>query len=93
MDKQLASNITSSNHWIRFLFMLLFALLIQVASGVMWVVVVVQFFFHLFNGDKNSRISDFSESLSVFIYQCWQFLNYTSDEKPYPFQDWPLTDD
>ncbi|MBR9912086.1 MAG: DUF4389 domain-containing protein [Gammaproteobacteria bacterium] len=89
MDQQLKSNLLSSAHWIRLLFMLLFALLVQVAAAVMWVVVVVQFLFNLLGGTSNIPLREFGHSLSVFIFQCWQFLNYNADDKPFPFQDWP----
>lgn len=92
MDKSLQANILSPEHWIRVLFMLLFALLVQLAAAVMWVVVVVQFLFCLCSGQPQPRLAYFAQSLASFIYQCWQFLSYGSDDKPYPFQDWPSGD-
>ncbi len=87
------SHLTASSTWLRFIFMLLFAILIQVAGSVMWVVVILQFVFTLFTGEDNSKLRNFGHSLSVFIYQTWQFLSYNSEEKPYPFQDWPADTD
>lgn len=93
MDEKLKSNLLSSSHWLRLIFMLLFSLLVQVAAAVMWVVVVLQFLFNLFTGSSNEQLSSFGASLVLYIYQCWQFLSYGSEEKPYPFQDWPLPPD
>ena len=89
MDKQLTSNLTSSSHWIRLLYMILFAIVLQVAATVMWVVVVLQFFYVLCSGEGNPKLSELGNGLAIYIYQCWQFLNFNSDDKPYPFQDWP----
>lgn len=89
MDEKMKSNLLSSTHWLRLVFMVLFAVILQVAAAVMWIVVVLQFLFSLFTGQNNDNLREFGHSLSVFIYQTWQFLSYNSEEKPYPFQDWP----
>lgn len=89
MDEQLKSNLTSSKHWIRLLFMILFALALQVASIVMTALVVVQFLFALITGNDNQQLRKFGDSLSIFIFDTLQFLIYNSEEKPFPFSDWP----
>ena len=89
MDEKMKSNLLSSTHWLRLVFMVLFAVILQVAAAVMWVVVILQFLFSLLTGQNNDNLREFGHSLSVFIYQTWQFLSYNSEEKPYPFQDWP----
>ena len=89
MDEQLKSNLTSSKHWIRLFFMILFALALQIASVVMTALVVVQFFFALITGSDNSQLRKFGDSLSIFIFNTLQFLIYNSEEKPFPFADWP----
>lgn len=92
MDENLKSNLLSASHWLRLVFMVLFALILQVAVLVMWVVVIVQFLFSLFAGDANANLRKFGHSLATFIYQTWLFLSYNTEEKPYPFQDWPVQD-
>lgn len=89
MDEKLKSNLLSSTHWFRLVFMLLFAVILQVAAAVMWVVVILQFLFSLLTGQNNGKLRKFGHSLSVYIFQTWQFLCYSSEEKPFPFQDWP----
>ncbi len=89
MDNQLKSNLTSSKHWIRLVYMVLFALFLQVASVVMWALVVVQFLFALITGSDNTNLRKFGDSLSKYIYHALRFLTYNSEEKPYPFSDWP----
>jgi len=89
MNDSVKSNSTGSAHWLRLAFMLLFAFIIQVAGAVMWVVVIVQFLFALVSGQSNENLKRFGHSLSVFIFQIWQFLSYNSEDKPFPFRDWP----
>ena len=88
-NEQLKSNLTSSKHWIRLLFMLLFAAILQLASFVMWVLVAAQFLFSLITGEDNKHLRRFGHSLSTYIYDVLKFLSYNSEEKPFPFADWP----
>jgi hypothetical protein len=91
-NEQLKSNITSGKHWLRLVFMLLFAAVLQLASIVMWVLVVAQFLFSLITGDDNPHLRRFGQSLSTYIYDVLKFLCYSSEEKPFPFADWPASD-
>jgi hypothetical protein len=88
-NEQLKSNLLSSKHWLRLVFMLFFAAVLQVASLVMWVLVAIQFLFSLVTGEDNAHLRKFGHSLSTFIYSVLQFLCYSSEEKPFPFADWP----
>lgn len=90
-NEQLKSNITSSKHWLRLVFMLLFAALLQLASLVMWILVAVQFIFSLVTGEDNQYLRRFGHSLSTYIYDVLKFLCYSSEEKPFPFADWPAS--
>jgi len=90
-NEQLKSNLTSSKHWLRLVFMLLFAALLQVASLVMWILVAVQFIFSLVTGEDNHYLRRFGHSLSTYIYDVLKFLCYSSEEKPFPFADWPAS--
>ena len=89
MDQQLKSNLTSKKHWSRLVFMIVFAVCLQVSSVVMWALVVLQFLFALITGNDNLNLRRFGDSLSQFIYQSLQFLTYASEEKPFPFSSWP----
>ncbi|MDF3014585.1 MAG: glucose-phosphate thymidylyltransferase [Cellvibrio sp.] len=92
-NEQLKSNLTSSKHWLRLVFMLLFAAVLQLASLVMWVLVAVQFIFSLVTGEDNQHLRRFGHSLSTYIYDVLKFLCYSSEEKPFPFADWPAGPD
>lgn len=90
-NEQLKSNLTSSKHWLRLVFMLLFAAVLQLASLVMWILVAVQFVFSLITGEDNQHLRRFGHSLSTYIYDVLKFLCYSSEEKPFPFADWPAS--
>lgn len=92
MDEQLKSNVTSGKHWLRLVYMVVFAICLQVASFVMGVLVVLQFLFALIKGEDNDHLRQFGSSLAKYIYESLQFLTYNSEEKPFPFADWPEPD-
>lgn len=92
-NEELKSNLLSPRHWLRLVFMLLFAALLQVASIIMWVLVFLQFLFSLVTGQDNLNLRRFGHSLSTYIYQTLKFLTYSSEEKPFPFSDWPSVTD
>lgn len=88
-NEELKSNLLSSRHWLRLIFMLLFAALLQIAGIVMWMLVILQFLFSLISGQDNRNLRQLGSSLSRYIYQTLKFLTYNSEEKPFPFSDWP----
>ncbi len=89
MDEQLRSNLTSSKHWVRFLYMILFAFFLYIASFLMVVLVIVQFAFALLSGAENAKLRVLGHELTTYINQTLLFLTYNSDFKPFPFADWP----
>ncbi|UTA46458.1 DUF4389 domain-containing protein [Simiduia sp. 21SJ11W-1] len=89
----LKTNILSPDHWIRLFFMVLFGFVLQVASLVVGVVVVLQFLFALLTGSSNENLRGFGASLTAYIADTLKFLTYNSEDKPFPFADWPDVDD
>jgi hypothetical protein len=69
--------------------MLVFALLYNVAEFVMLVTALFQIAMALFAGGPNEQARRFGQQLAVYAYDCWRFLTYNSDRKPFPFSDWP----
>lgn len=90
MDQQLKSNLTSSKHWIRLVYMLLFAFFLYVASFVVGILVIVQFLFALVTGSDNRKLRELGGSLTVYIKEVLLFLTFNSEFKPFPFADWPV---
>ena len=88
-SEELKRNLTSGRHWLRLLFMVLFALILYVTGFVMAVVVVLQFLFALITGQDNPNLRRFGQSLAQYIYQTLCFLTYNREDKPFPFDDWP----
>lgn len=88
-NEKLKSNLLSADHWMRLVFMILFSVILYVAGIVMSILVVVQFVFALITGKDNINLRQMGDSLSQFIYAALRFLTYNTEEKPFPFADWP----
>jgi hypothetical protein len=88
-EPSLKSRLLSVDHWLRFAFMALFILILSVVSYLIVALIVLQFFWALFAGEGNNKLKSFGDSASLFIFQVLQFLTYNSNEKPFPFADWP----
>jgi len=82
-------NLTNGQTWLRGVFMLLFVLIYSVAEVIVAVVVLLQFFFVLFTGQQNTRLREFGDGLSLFVYQIMSYWTYNSEERPFPFAPWP----
>ncbi len=88
-NAQLKHNLTSSGHWLRLLFMVLFVMLLSVAGVVMLAAIVLQFLFAITSGSANDNLRPLGSQIASYIYQILQFLIYNTEEKPFPFADWP----
>ena len=75
--------------WMRGLFMLRFAALFHVAAAVTGGVAVVRFIRQPVTGEPHPRLLTFGEDLGRYFYQIMQFLTFNTEEKPFPFTDWP----
>lgn len=89
MDDDLRESLTATETWIRGLYMILFAFIYSLAEVVVVAVVVFQFLWMLITRTTNERLLEFSDDLSVFIYQILQFVTFNTEEKPFPFAPWP----
>jgi hypothetical protein len=91
-QSELKVRLLSAEHWLRFVFMVLFAVVAGVASYVVAVLIIIQFLFALVTGTGEERLKAFGGSLSKYLFQILQYLTYNSEEKPYPFNDWPVAE-
>lgn len=93
-DKQrIEENVKSRSTWLRLLFMIAFGFLYGVSRLVVFAVVALQFFWLLFTGSPNPRLTAAGQSLATYTYQLVCFLTFCSDVRPFPFDDdWPSSE-
>jgi hypothetical protein len=88
-SRSLMERLLSTKKWLRFVFMVLFFIIICVLSYLVGILVLLQFIFALVTGSDNEKLRHLGSSFSLYIAQILQFLTYNSEGKPFPFADWP----
>lgn len=89
MDDELKKNLMSESLWLRIFYMVIFYLVSQVAMMLVAALVVIQTLFALVTKKPNLNLKEFSVGLNHYVCQILCFLTFNSDQKPYPFNDWP----
>lgn len=69
--------------------MILFGLLYSLAGTVLLAVAVLQFILVLLGSAPNTRLLSFGRSLGSYAQQIVNFQTFNTEEKPFPFSDWP----
>jgi len=74
---------------IRALFMLAFWIASRVVLTIVAVLALFQLICSLVTRSPNDKIMRFGKNLGVYLSQIVDFLTYNTEQKPWPFQDWP----
>jgi len=74
---------------LRVLWMLVFLVIWQLAELLLGGLVLVQLIYRLIYGAPSASLMNFGDSLSQFLAQIGRFGSFHSDQKPWPFADWP----
>ena len=86
----LEENIKSRSTWLRLLFMMIYYVLVCLASLVATFVVVVGFLWVLFTGEVNRQLREVGQGIAAYLYEIVRYLTFNTDEKPFPFgSSWP----
>lgn len=75
--------------WVRGTVMILMALAYQLASTLLLCVAVVQFVLMLIKDTPNARLASLGRHLGRYQSQAASFVNFATEEAPFPFSDWP----
>lgn len=89
LEAEKEDGVAAESIWMRGLYMLLFVLIYGVAEAVVFAVALLQFGWKVLREETNDRLTDFADGLARFVYQIVRYWTFLSDEKPYPFSDWP----
>ncbi|HEY7773253.1 MAG TPA: DUF4389 domain-containing protein [Marinagarivorans sp.] len=92
MNPELKKNLSNADYWFRALYVILFLLLAKLAGFFVLVIALVQILFTLLAGAPNSSLVRWGDSLAKFLFALFNFVMCKSQEKPFPFADWPTAD-
>ncbi|WP_312935722.1 DUF4389 domain-containing protein [Pseudomonas sp.] len=74
---------------LRVLWMLVFLLVWQLAEVLLGALVLVQLIYRLIYGAPSASVMNLGDSLSQYLAQIGRFGTFHSEQKPWPFADWP----
>ena len=78
--------------WITAALVVLYLFLLGLLDLVLWIIAGTQFLFTLFTKEPNSLLSAFSIKLRNYIIQIVDYVTYSSQERPFPFNPFPEED-
>lgn len=79
------------NKLLRLVFMVLFAVIYRVLDIILILIAVVQYLFHVFTDKDNETLRQLGDGVSCYYFQIFRYLTYNTEEKPFPFSDWPTS--
>ena len=89
-ESRIEKNLKAKPTWLRLVFMVIFYLIVSLASMVATAVVVLGFFWVLFTGEANAHLRRFGGGLAAYIADVIRYLTYNTETKPFPFEgEWP----
>jgi len=91
MDEEIKKKLSSADTWLRGFFMLLFVVVLGATKAIVVGLVIFQFLTRLITGTVNERLVSFCEKLAQYISQTVLYLCYVTEDKPFPFNDWPTS--
>jgi len=93
MQQDINDNIKKISTWKRIFFMLAFTVIVSLVRILLWTVILLQVASSLLTGTPNQNILSFGRTLSAYLYHILLFLTYNTDQIPFPFSDWGLTEE
>ena len=88
-NNELLERVQQKEKWMRGLFMALFVVILWIVKILFYAIILLQFVLVLLTDKHNENLHRFSKHLSTYTYQIYLFLTYNSEDKPYPFSEWP----
>lgn len=73
----------------RVLYTLLFYFIYSISHVAFFIITVIQTALVVFTDEPSDTLLAFGGSFSVYVKQIGLYLSYKTEQKPFPFSDWP----
>ncbi len=91
---EIVDNLKKTSSWVRLLFMVAFAVVLYIVLiPVVIVLTIAQALFAILKGEANPNLRYFGMAIEEYVGQIIRFLAYNSEQKPFPFSDFPKIDE
>lgn len=75
--------------FVRLLFMVLFWIFLRISLAVTALIALIIWVRHWFSSEPLAKLTEFAGSLRLFQAQILAYLTFASDDKVFPFAQWP----
>ncbi|HZW60062.1 MAG TPA: DUF4389 domain-containing protein, partial [Woeseiaceae bacterium] len=72
-------NLKSRSTWLRLLYILVFVAIYAISRIVLFAVVALNFFWLLFTGDTNDKLTASGQSLATYTYELIRYMTFNTD--------------
>ncbi len=79
----------ASETGLRLFFIFLFGFILYFTIIFTLALVMFQLGHKFITGSPNLKLQNFSHDLAIFMHRILDYLNFNSDQKPFPFDEWP----
>ena len=85
----LTENIKEPSIWVNFFLKVIYLIFLNFIIPFLGFVTLLQLLFSLGSKKPNDNLISFSKKISIYAYQIINFITYSSDERPWPFNAFP----
>jgi len=83
------SSATSDTFWLRTAYTVIYLIVAKFLDVMLISLTLIQWLFRLTTSNNNIALGNFSYSLGIYYQQVTHYLTGCSEEKPFPFKEWP----
>ncbi len=73
----------------RILYVILFCIVFSFMDVILAIIALLQSIISVVSGEPNEALKDFGARLGIYIKQIAEFVSFNTDDMPFPFSDWP----
>ena len=85
----LTENIKEPSIWVNFFLKVFYLIFLNFIIPFLGFVTLLQLLFSLGSKKPNDNLISFSKKISIYAYKIINFITYSSDERPWPFNAFP----
>ena len=85
----LTENIKEPSIWVNFFLKVVYLVFLNFIVPFLGFITLLQLLFSIGSKKPNENLVFFSKKISSYIYQIINFITYSSDQRPWPFNSFP----
>ena len=89
----LTENIKEPSIWVNFFLKVVYLIFLNFIVPFLGFITLLQLLFSIGSKKPNENLVSFSKKISSYIYQIINFITYSSDQRPWPFNSFPESAD